>query len=128
MHVFDILPNHADALRHLVDCLEHVFGELVEHKVQVAEKGTEGLPVIVLVVCVENKRVSYLALQVLDHGMIFPVLSRYFLYKSFGVGRGHNIPPRADTISSEYPQPEKNCKKPIISGITALTLLTGAVV
>ena len=76
---------------HLLGCLDrptsggymldgqNVAGELIEELMQVAEEGTERLPVIVLVVRVEHEGVGDLAAQLLDDGTVLSVLARELL-------------------------------------------------
>jgi hypothetical protein len=73
-----LLTDHSDALGQLVECREHLFGKLVEQLVKVAKEWTEGLPVVVLVVGVENERVGHLPSQLLNDGTIRAVLASQF--------------------------------------------------
>ena len=66
---YGILPDHAYPLRELVDGLQRFARQLVEELVQVAEHGPERLPMVVLVVHIEDEPVGDLALQVLHHGV-----------------------------------------------------------
>jgi hypothetical protein len=73
-----ILTDHANAFSHFINRFQHARRELIEHQVQFPEKRAKRLPVIVLVVGIENEGVGDLALKVLYDRMIFPVFLRNF--------------------------------------------------
>src|SRR5258706_167488 len=55
------------------------------------EKRSIRLPVVVLVIGIQDKGIGHLTLQLLYYRMVFPVLLGYFFQK--GAGCGHNNPP-----------------------------------
>jgi hypothetical protein len=74
LDVLDVLSDHPNSLRHLVNGAQHILGELIEHQMQIPEKRPKCLPVIVLVVCIKHESVGDLTLQVLYDRMVFPIL------------------------------------------------------
>ena len=71
-----ILSDHPHAFGELIKRGENVVGELVEELVQVAKVRTERLPVVVLVVRVQNECIGDLPLQCLDDRTVRTILAR----------------------------------------------------
>ena len=61
-----ILTDHAHALREVIDAVENLLGELIEHEAQVAKERAVRLPMVVLVIGVEHEGVGNLAPKTLD--------------------------------------------------------------
>ncbi len=74
LRVLHVRSDHADAFRHGVGRAEDFLGEFIEQLVEIPEKRTEGLPMVVFIVGVKHKRVYHLALQVLHNRMVFAIL------------------------------------------------------
>jgi hypothetical protein len=83
-----VLTDHANALCQLVEGVENFLSELVEELVQIAEERPVGLPVIVLVVDVQDERVGDLASKLLHDRVVGRVLSRELMCERSRVRAG----------------------------------------
>jgi hypothetical protein len=80
-----ILPDHPHAFGKLIDRREDLFRERIEQLVHVSKERTERLPVVVLVIRVENERVGSLAPEFLDDRVVRVVLTGQLMRKRAGV-------------------------------------------
>jgi hypothetical protein len=82
-----ILADHAHPLGNRIERFKYLFGKAVKELVQIAEQRTVRLPVVVLVVEVEDHRVCHLVAQALHNGALRRVFRRDFARDGFRVGR-----------------------------------------
>ena len=80
-----ILPDHPHAFGKLIDRRENLFRELIEQLVHVSKERTERLPVVVLVIRIENERVGSLAPKFLHDRIVRIVLAGQLMRERAGI-------------------------------------------